>query len=254
MVTIMDRIIDIHTHILPGVDDGSKSIDESIEIIKYLYSIGVTDIVLTSHYIKDTKYVANLKERKAIYEKLVKENIKGVNLYLGNEVFLNDDVINLFNKKEITTINNSNYMLVELPLTSYMNGYSNILCDLSEYGIIPIIAHPERYEFIKKDKKKVKELLEFNTLLQVNVESLTGKYGKKAKKVAKWLLKKDLVSFVATDIHRVSNKTEIDKAYKKLKKLVKKDRYIELTYNNPLRVLNNKRIKRNMDCIRENSF
>lgn len=245
----MDRIIDIHTHILPGVDDGSKSFEQSKKIINYLKDIGITDIVLTTHYIKDTKYVASVNTRKKLLEDLRKEN-PNINLYIGNEVFLNEDIISLFENKEISTINNTRYMLVELPLASYMHGFSNILCDLSEYGIIPIIAHPERYTFIEKDKKRIKELLEFNTILQINVDSLVGKYGKKTKKVAKWLLKKDLVSVVATDTHRVGDKKELEKAYKKLKKIVGNKRYQDLVYNNPRRILENKRIKRNLMYFR----
>ena len=247
---IMDRKIDIHTHILPGVDDGSKSINESLAIIDYLIGIGVTDIVLTSHYIKGTGYNYDTKSRNEILNNLENElKDRDVFLYIGNEVYLCDEVVDLYKKKEICTLNNSKYMLVELPLSSYYKNFPNALCDLNEDGIIPIIAHPERYKFIQNDCKRIKELLEFDCLLQINIDSLIGKYGRKAKKLAKFLLKKNLVSFVATDTHYVSDPKKLEKAYKKLRKIVGEEKYKELTYLNAKKVLENKEIERNLDYI-----
>ena len=250
MDTIMDKRIDIHTHILPGVDDGSKSINESLEIIDYLKNLGITDIVLTSHYMKGTNYEYNTKSRINILNNLEKElNDNNIRLYLGNEVYLCDEVVDLYKQGEICTINNSKYMLVELPLSSYYKNYPNILCELNDIGIVPIIAHPERYRFIQNNQKRINELLEFRCLLQINVDSLVGKYGKKAQKLAKFLLKKNLVSFVATDTHYVSNPKVLEKAYKKLKKIVGEEKYNELVYLNPRRVIENKTVEERLDYI-----
>lgn len=248
--TIMDKIIDIHTHILPGVDDGAKDIDESVKIIKYLYARGITDIVLTSHYIPNTKYNYNQVARDRILATLrEKLNNDQIRLYLGNEVYLSEDVLDLLERHEISTINNTKYMLIELPLTGYINNLQNILCELTNYGIIPIIAHPERYEFLQKNNKRIRELLEFNCLLQCNVDSITGKYGRKAKKLMKWLLKNKLVQFVATDTHYVESDDSLDKAYKKLKKIVGNTRFEDLTLKNPLRVLRNEEIEGNLEYL-----
>ena len=246
----MDKIIDIHTHVLPGVDDGSKSINESLAIIDYLAGLGIHDIVLTSHYIKGTGYNYNVKERLYALNNLEKELAdRNVSLYLGNEVYLCDEVIDLYKRKDICTINNSRYMLVELPLSSYYKNFPNALCDLNEHGIVPIVAHPERYKFIQSDKDKISKILEFDCLLQINIDSLIGKYGRKAQKIAKFLLKKDLVSFVATDTHYVSDPKKLEKAYKKLKKIVGKEKYEELTYTNPRKVLENKKINVNKNYL-----
>lgn len=250
----MDKKIDIHTHVLFGVDDGAKTIEDSLAVIDYLKSIGIYDIVLTSHYIKDTKYQSKVADRNKLLKELKSKVLdKDVNLYLGNEVFMCDEVVDLYNKKEVTTLNKSRYMLVELPLGNYFRNYQNVLCEMLDAGIIPIMAHPERYKFIQKDKKKIKEMLEYGCLLQVNVDSLIGKYGKDAKKIAKWLLKKDLVTFVATDTHKVSNIKDLEKAYKKLKKIVGNDRYTKLIYDNPKCVLDNKDIV-NIYLEKENNW
>lgn len=246
----MDKIIDIHTHILPGVDDGSKDIDESIKIIEYLYSKGITDIVLTSHYIPNTKYNYNQIARDRILTTLrEKLNNDQIRLYLGNEVYLSDDVLSLLEHHEISTINNTKYMLIELPLTGCLNNLQNILCELTDYGIVPIIAHPERYQFLQKNNKRIRELLEFNCLLQCNIDSITGKYGKKAKKLMKWLLKNNLVQFVATDTHYTKEDNSLDKSLKKLRKIVGKAKYEDLTLKNPLRVLRNENVVGNLEYL-----
>lgn len=246
----MDKIIDIHTHILPGVDDGSRNIEESIDIINYLYSVGITDIVLTSHYVIDTTYNYNQLVRVKLLDTLKEKlNNDNIHLYLGNEVYLTEKIIDLLESHEISTINDTKYMLVELPLSGYLNNFQNILCDLTSYGIVPIIAHPERYNFIQKNKKRIRELLEFNCLLQCNIDSLTGKYGNKAKKIMKWLLKKNLVQFVATDTHYVSSDKELKKAYSKLEKLVGKEKYKELTNLNPQKIINNEEVLGNLDYL-----
>lgn len=246
----MDRKIDIHTHILPGIDDGATNVEESMEIIHYLYNQGITDIVLTSHYIENTKYNYNQVSRNQILT-VLRNNLNNdkIHLYLGNEVYLSENVIDLLEQHEISTINNTKYMLIELPLTGCLNNFQNILCALSDYGIVPIIAHPERYQFLQKNFHRVSELLEFNCLLQCNIDSIYGKYGKKAKKLMKWLLKNDLVQFVATDTHYVEDKKILEKSYKKLRKLVGEEKYQDLVYRNPLKVLNNEIVESNLEYL-----
>ncbi len=237
----MNSIIDIHNHLLPGVDDGSRYYEESVEILRALSRKGIHDVVLTSHYIENTKYCVSKKERLEILERL-REKVPPtkMRLYLGNEVFTCANIIKLLKNGEITTINDSKYLLIELPLNGYIRQLPSILCDLTEEGIIPIIAHPERYQFLQRDPKKVYDLLEFNCLLQCNIDSIVGKYGKSAKKLMKWFLKKDLVTFVGTDTHSISDTLLLDKAYRKLKKMVKEEKYQEITYFNPLKVIQNK--------------
>ena len=100
-------------------------------------------------------------------------------------------------------------------------------------------------------KLRINELLEFNCMLQINVDSLTGKYGSKAKKIAKWLLKNNLVQFVGTDTHHYEHSKHLEKAYAKLKKLVGEKKFKELTYYNPKNVLENKTVEGNLDYFRK---
>lgn len=238
----MNKMIDLHNHILPMVDDGSRDIDEAIESIKYLKSRGITDIVLTSHYIVDTSYCKTVSEREKILDELNKQIDNDTNLYLGNEVYAADykTLLSLLKENKITTLNKSKYLLIEFPMDQVLNRVDLLLCELNANGIIPIIAHPERYSIYKKHPEKIYELFEYNCLLQCNLGSISGQYGKQAKKCVKWLLKHDLVFALATDYHHIGKKDYISKAFKKLKWVISKNKIEELTYINPKKVLDNK--------------
>ena len=241
--------IDIHSHILYGIDDGSKSIEESINIIKEHIKMGFTDIVVTPHYIENSKYETNNIDKenilKTLKQELKKQNIN-INLYLGNEVFVNNNLEELLKKKEIATINNSKYLLIEFPMNEKPKDINNIIYELKIKGIIPIIAHPERYDYVEKNPNLVLEWIEEGALLQSNYGSIIGVYGSGPQKTIKKLLKKDLIDFLATDIHYPNNKIylNMDKIRKKLKKLITEERFIELTNTNPKKIIENKEISK----------
>ena len=241
--------IDIHSHILYGIDDGSKSIEESINIIKEHIKMGFTDIVVTPHYIENSKYETNNIDKenilKTLKQELKKQNIN-INLYLGNEVFVNNNLEELLKKKEIATINNSKYLLIEFPMNEKPKDINNIIYELKIKGIIPIIAHPERYDYVEKNPNLVLEWIEEGALLQSNYGSIIGVYGSGPQKTIKKLLKKDLIEFLATDIHYPNNKIylNMDKIRKQLKKLITKERFIELTNTNPKKIIENKEISK----------
>lgn len=242
--------IDIHSHILYGIDDGSKSIEESINIIKEHIKMGFTDIVVTPHYIENSKYETNNIDKenilKTLKQELKKQNIN-INLYLGNEVFVNNNLEELLKKKEIATINNSKYLLIEFPMNEKPKDINNIIYELKIKGIIPIIAHPERYDYVEKNPNLVLEWIEEGALLQSNYGSIIGVYGSGPQKTIKKLLKKDLIEFLATDIHYPNNKIylNMDKIRKKIKKLITEERFIELTNTNPKKIIENKEISKN---------
>lgn len=246
MDTITTRLVDIHNHTLPFVDDGSKSYEDALDNLRFLKSIGTTDVVLTSHYIENSKYVKNVQERETILEHLKEQSREiGINLYLGNEIYISDEdtLKDLLKRKEITTLNNSRYMLIEFPLWQKLNNVERVLCALNEAGIVPIIAHPERYTYIQKNFDKIYDLLEYDCLLQCNISSYTGYYGTQAKKTIKRLLKENLVSFLATDLHHVPTSNKLLKALNLLQKKLPNGQFNELTVSNPMAVINNERVK-----------
>lgn len=242
MENTMDSI-DIHNHILYGIDDGSKSLEESIEILKQHKEMGFKDIVVTPHYIENSNYVTNNKEKEKILNTL-KNKVKGINLYIGNEVFINNNLEKLLKQKEISTINNSRYLLIEFPMNQKLKTITDTIYELKIKGIIPIIAHPERYEYVKKDVNIVDEWINEGAILQSNYGSITGVYGETAKKTIKKLLKKDVISILATDIHFPNNEIykTIEKSRKKIKKIIGEERFKELTILNPKKIIENKEI------------
>ena len=179
---------DIHCHLLPGIDDGSNSIEESIEILRRAEKEGVSEIVLTPHYIENTRYNCNNKNKQDLFEKL-KEAMEqsGINikLYLGNENYMSMNFIDLLKNNEIMTINNSRYLLLEFPLNQIYKNTKEYLYELVTEGYVPILAHPERYRDFQNNPDLVEEYTRMGILLQGNYKSLLGKYGSKAKKTLK---------------------------------------------------------------------
>ena len=234
-------MIDTHSHILYGIDDGAKTIEESLNILKKASINGIKDIVLTPHYIPNSKYNCSNQDKQKILnnlkEELRKNNID-INLYLGNEVYLDLDISNLLNT-DISTINGSKYMLMELPMNRKADILDDVLYDLNELNITPIIAHPERYTAYYKDYKFFQDLIDRGCLLQGNIGSIYNNYGLKAKRMLKGLLKKRMISIIGSDIHHESSDIYEKDIYKDLLKITKDKSYTEdILINNARIILN----------------
>lgn len=235
-------MIDLHSHIIYGVDDGSKTIDESLEMLKKASDGGVTDIVLTPHYIKDSIYNANNKDKAKKIKELVNElkrNKIDINIYLGNEIYIDEEIIELLKNDEVCTINDSKYLLMELPFNHKSFILEEVLYRLKEKGLVPIIAHPERYMVYYNDFEFFENLLEKGCLFQANIGSLYGYYGSKSKKMLIKMLKYDIIHFLGSDIHHSSDKIYEKNVEKDLLKIIKdKEKVFEILKGNALKVLN----------------
>lgn len=221
---------DLHSHILYGIDDGSKSLEESLVILKNAYKNGVTDIVLTPHYIKDSVYNTNKEKNQKLMDELklkLKEIGVNLNLYLGNEVYIDEDIINLLRTNEISTINNSKYILIELPLNNESLILEEVIYELKKSGLVPIIAHPERYISYYNNFDFFSDLIDSGCLLQANIGSLYGKYGSKTKKMLKGLLKRDMIHFFGSDIHHKNSDIYEKNIQKDLLKILKDKKRVE---------------------------
>ena len=232
-------MIDIHSHLLYGVDDGCKSIDESVEVLKDLECLGYTDIILTPHYIVNSKYTScrkdNIEKISVLRKELKNQNIK-INLYLGNELFIDEKLDYLLENNQVSSLNDSEYLLIELPMNGEFLGYDDIFLDLIHKGKKVILAHPERYFAFQKDFNKIYELEKIGVLFQCNIESIVGSYGKSAQKMVKRLFKEKKVSFLASDIHHRKKYDIWGKSIKKIKKILSNEEY-ELLLNNPSVIL-----------------
>ena len=211
-------MIDIHTHIIPGVDDGSPNLETSIEMIKHEISIGVDSIICTPHHIYH-RYEKSVEEIKSNFlllkEAVEKENLP-IKLYLGQEICYShrEDIIKMLQEGKLLTLNNTNRVLLEFHFTREPEDLLDIIYNFSIHGYEVIIAHVERYEWMTLDK--VIALKGEGALIQINSNSYLGLTTWKEKRFTKLLLKKGLVNYVASDTHSFRPST-LDKSFKKIK-------------------------------------
>ena len=235
---------DLHCHLLYGIDDGSRDIEESVGILKKAANEGITEIIITPHYMENTKYNCNNKTKIELFKKLYKrvaEEKLDLKLYLGNEVYFTENILELISKKEIMPLNGGRYVLIELPVQNMVHGTRDYLFKLISKGYIPIIAHPERYKVFQDHPEYIQKFINMGVLFQGNYLSLYNKYGKLAKKVLKQFLKNDQITFLASDIHHLDDEYKLKKLYKDIKKIVKSDDKVkDLLENNFDNVINNK--------------
>lgn len=233
-------MIDIHSHILPCLDDGPKSLADSLATVRKLVSQGVTDIIATPHYVNETNYVSpkvqNQKVLAVLKKNLTMEGIK-VNVYLGNETYIDCSILTLLKTGKISTLAGSRYLLVELPLDEEFPNYKDIFRDLLDNGYKVILAHPERYVLVQKDFAVAEELHNMGILFQCNIASILGKYGKSAKKTVKKLIKKKMVFTFGSDIHHAGKTDYVALSQKKLSKYYNKDELRQLLITNPRKII-----------------
>lgn len=239
-------MIDFHTHILPNIDDGSRSIDETFNLIKEAKEVGFDGIILTSHYIENF-YETDVPERD-VWVKAISENLgaKGIDtdLYLANEIYISENMMGLLEQQKASTINNSCYVLFELPLNEEPLNLYDVIYSLQENKLIPVLAHPERYSFVQKEPELIYDLIEKGCLMQANYGSIIGQYGVKAEYIVKKFLENNMIHFLGSDVHRQNSiYPKIPFALEKIREIVGKEKLEELTTINPKLVLANKKIE-----------
>ncbi|MBO4855008.1 hypothetical protein J5500_01210 [Candidatus Saccharibacteria bacterium] len=234
-------MIDIHSHVLPGIDDGAKTFDDSLAILKGLAEQDITDLILTPHYVASSTYVSPRSANLKLYRQLqaISDGAKlGITLHLGNEIYIDRDIAKLIKAGKISTLADSKYILVELPMSGEFNDFEDILVSLQYTGWQVILAHPERYHTYHEDYKKIYELTEQGILLQCNLGSIVGQYGRHAKKNIKKLAKDKLIFCFGTDTHHVRDFSEITKARRKLRRYYSDEELKQLLEDNPRKIIN----------------
>lgn len=239
-------MIDFHTHIIPNIDDGSRSIEETFNLIKEAKEAGFEGIVLTSHYIENY-YETDVPERD-VWVKAISDNLqnKGIeaDLYLANEIYMSENMMKLLIDGKASTINNSSYVLFEMPLNSEPMNLYDVIYSLQENKLIPVLAHPERYTFIQKEPELAYDLIEKGVLMQANYGSILGQYGEKAELIVRKFLESNMIHFLGSDVHRQNTiYKNIPQALDEIRAIVGDEKLEELTTENPKLALNNKRIE-----------
>ncbi|AKC21748.1 tyrosine-protein phosphatase [Flavobacterium psychrophilum] len=206
---IPDNHIDIHSHLLPGIDDGAQTFDETLFLIDSLKNMGVSSFITTPHIFSG--FWDNTKDKIQALELETNLNLNNkVPLKAAAEYLMNDHFVSLIKKGEILTLKD-NYVLVEM---SYLNPpiqLYDILFDLQLGGYIPVLAHPERYTFYHNDFNQYQKLKNAGCLFQINLLSTVGYYGESVAQTAEKLFKKGLIDFVGSDVHHKKHIASFDK-------------------------------------------
>lgn len=239
-------MIDIHTHILSNVDDGAVNMADSLQALQSAEKAGFTDIILTPHYIPDY-YENTVDELEEKINNLREQTYKGnviINIHEGNEIYICEDLVELVKNNQLYTLAGSKYVLFELPLNHKLFITNNVITELIANDYIPILAHPERYEYIQENPNELINLINSGVLIQANYASITGRYGKTAQKTVMKMLKHKMVHFLGTDTHRKGSLYEdFDGILKELSKVLSQDEIKDLTTNNAKCILEDVEIK-----------
>ncbi|QHS23485.1 tyrosine protein phosphatase [Virgibacillus sp. MSP4-1] len=228
-------MIDIHCHILPNLDDGSKSVAESMKMAQKAAKDGIYTIVATPHHL-DGRYNNTGHEVEvavqALNEALEDENIP-VTIVPGHETRINGDMVERLERNEILPLNAaSKYVFVELP-SNHVPHYTNqLFFDMQVAGYTPVIVHPERNSALIQKPDQLYSLVKSGALTQVTAASATGKFGKKIQKFTKDILEANLTHFVASDAHNTTSRGfHLLEAYEHIKKTFGNEMVFQLMEN-----------------------
>ncbi len=234
-------MIDIHTHILPSLDDGPQTIEESIELCKIAANDGIETIVATPHS-KDGVYEAKSDE---ILRKVKELNLKLKEIQLdleilpGAEVHINKRLAKDIESGEVLTINNGKkFILLELPFFFVPPATDRFISSLKSIGIVSIISHAERIIKFQKKTEILEQLVKLGALVQITAQSLTGDFGSSERKCAEWLLKHKIVHFIASDVHSLTGRSPIlSKALKRAANIIGEEEAMALVSHNPRQII-----------------
>lgn len=238
-------MIDLHTHVLPNTDDGSKKLEQSLNMLREAKEAGFNIICCTPHYLEQ-KCLKTRKENIQTIKSLreaVKENGINVKLLLGNEIYIYEKILEELESNKISCIGKSNYLLIELPMKQEIKYIDEVFLKIIGKGYRIIIAHPERYTYVQKDPNYLVKLIKMGIYFQGNYLSIIGGYGKPAEKTIKTLLKNNLIHILATDSHSDNSiYKKMDEINKKINKIIDEEYFKVLSYVNPKLVLKNEKL------------
>lgn len=237
----MMKIFDMHCHILPQVDDGASSIEQAINMLKMAYEDGVRGIVVTPHY-HIGRVLSDINKCRQQLERL-KQEIDNMGLdmdiYLGNEIYYCTDMMDYISEGKAVTMADSSYVLLEFSTSVSKSTLYKAVSDAIIEGYVPIIAHVERYAVMTNNIKECIELVNQGALLQVNADSVLGVNGTKIKKYIKKLMKKKIISFVASDAHDDEHRTpRLKECYMYVQKKFGQDYARKIFYDNQNELIN----------------
>lgn len=202
-------MIDIHCHILPGIDDGAATMEDSLAMARAAVKEGITTIIATPHH-KNNQFInpksSILTKVNDLNTVLKQENIP-LTILPGQEVRIYGEVLEDYYKEEILTLNHTKYLFIEFPSSSVPRYAERLLYELQTEGIIPIIVHPERNKELQEKPDLLYQFVKNGALTQVTASSVAGYFGKNVKKFSEQLIESNLTHFLASDAHNVTSRS-----------------------------------------------
>lgn len=243
---VVMKVIDIHQHVLPSVDDGAKDMERTLDMLRICQQQEMNTVIATPHfdrcrYRSEQADLPQLTEQ--VNEACIREGI-AVKVLLGAEVFCEPGIYQRLKAGRIPTLAGSRYVLMEYGYEESFSEIQKNVQRLAEYGFTAILAHAERYSCIRKNPDYILELKEdFRTLVQVNASDLTGEAGFWMQRYCQKLLKNDLIDFIATDAHNISDRPPLIQKCVQYVTGKKGEDYAEkIFWQNPQSVILNKRL------------
>ena len=237
-------MIDLHCHILPHLDDGADSWKVSLNMCRQAVTNGIKTIVATPHILNGVydNNPQDIEEKVKILNQKIKENNLPLQILPGSEVHLNADIIEAIKKKEILTLNKSNYILLEFPHTQIPLHIEEILFQIQIMGITPILSHVERNLKFQQKPALLSQLIQKGVLAQITAASLCGFFGPIPKKITQKFLSEDLVYSIASDAHTDSEEGRgsfFSQALTEASKIIGHQSALNLVHSNPQKIISN---------------
>ncbi|HEX2845641.1 MAG TPA: CpsB/CapC family capsule biosynthesis tyrosine phosphatase [Chitinophagaceae bacterium] len=198
---------DMHSHLLPGIDDGANDLENSLELIRGLKALGYKKLITTPHILWDMyrNTPAIIAEKLELVKKAVENEGIDIEIEAAAEYFLDEHVRELLHKKEPLLTLSGNLVLTEFSMAYASMNVKDILFDMQMQGYQPVIAHPERYAYLQRNKDFFVELKDIGCLFQLNLLSLSGGYGRVVAELANYLLKNGFYDMAGTDLHHTGH-------------------------------------------------
>lgn len=235
----------MHCHVLPGVDDGSKNTEMSMDMVDIAYSQGIRGMILTPHY-----YLGHTREHGEDFKKIfdtfqrtVQEKYTDYELYLGNEIYWNKGVIDALADGRINTMNGTKYVLVEFAPAAEYTDIFDAIRSLTQAGYRPLVAHMERYHALTKRIDRVEEICKNGAVLQMNADSLVGGMFDGRVKWCRKLMQEGYISMIGTDAHNTDDRAPfVKEALGWMEKKMDPDLLSDVLFKNAEKMLRNERI------------
>ncbi len=230
-------MVDMHCHILPGIDDGSDHMDRTIKMLEIAESEGIEFIIATPHYKNfqrsaSPETILRLTER---VQRISDEEGFAISIFPGNEIYYFEGVDRLLEKGHVLSLNQTNRVLVEFSPSETFQYIRNGLDSIANIGYVPVLAHVERYQSLVRNQSYVEELRHMDTEIQINAGSVTGRLGHEIQHFLLQLLDKHLVDYVGTDAHNTGSRAPVfQSCYQYLSRRLEEAYLEDIFYNNAM--------------------